>query len=343
MSEIWRLIPNEAEWQDALAALPSPHVLQSWSWGDLKSRWGWTAQHWLLHDDDGSACAMLVLRRSFGPLCMLYAPKGPVARDMRAYERGLAKLESLGRAQRAVWVKADGDPPAISGSAWSAADLDAARAAFTQRSWRRSAEPVQFRNTMLTDLRADDEHLLAAMSSKCRYNVRLAEKRGVSVRVVSNLTGNDAETLYAMYSETGARDGFGIRSREYYLDAWRTMNAVGFIAEHADQPLGGIVLFTHARRAWYFYGMSRSVGREHMPNHLLQWQAMRWARDHGCETYDWWGAPEQLVESDSMWGVYRFKQSFGAAFAEGVGAWDFAPFPALDFLYRKIRRARREE
>ena len=155
MSEIWRLIPNEAQWQDALAALPSPHVLQSWSWGDLKSRWGWTAQHWLL-DDDGPACAMLVLRRSFGPLCMLYAPKGPVARDMRAYERGLAKLESLGRSQRAIWVKADGDPPAISGSAWSAADLDAARAAFTQRSWRRSAEPVQFRNTMLTDLRADD-------------------------------------------------------------------------------------------------------------------------------------------------------------------------------------------
>jgi peptidoglycan pentaglycine glycine transferase (the first glycine) len=338
MSASWRLVTDESSWRTALAALPSPHVLQSWRWGELKSRWGWSAQRWLL-EDDGPACAVQVLRRAFGPLCMLYAPKGPVARDLRAYERGLAHLESLGRAQRAVWVKVDGDPPAANGPVWSAADLDAARATFARRRWRSSPEPVQFRNTMLTDLRADDEQLLAAMSSKCRYNVRLAERRGVQVRVVSPVSGPDAEALYAMYAETGARDGFGIRSREYYLDAWRSMDAVGFVAEHDGQPLGGIVAFAYGRRAWYFYGMSRSLGREHMPNYLLQWHAMRWARDHGCDTYDWWGAPETLVESDSMWGVYRFKQSFGAAFAEGVGAWDFAPFPLLLAAYRRLRRS----
>ncbi|MCX6017133.1 MAG: peptidoglycan bridge formation glycyltransferase FemA/FemB family protein [Chloroflexi bacterium] len=340
MSGAWQLVPDETQWQTSLAALPSPHVLQSWPWGEFKSRWGWTAQRWLL-EDNGPACAMQVLRRSFGPLCMLYATKGPVARDVASYEHGLARLESLGHAQRAVWVKVDGDPPA-SHSAWTAADLDAMRAHLTQRHWHRSTEPVQFRNTMLTDLRADDEQLLARMSSKCRYNVRLAEKRGVQVRVIPMLEGADAEALYAMYAETGARDGFGIRERAYYLDAWRSMNAVGFIAEREGEALGGIVLFRHEHRAWYFYGMSRSIGREHMPNHLLQWQAMRWAREQGCDTYDWWGAPEQLVESDSMWGVYRFKQSFGAEFAEGIGAWDYTPSRLLFALYRRIRGKSRE-
>jgi len=341
MSTSWRLVTDESNWRTALAALPSPHVLQSWRWGELKSRWGWSAQRWLL-EDDGPACAMQVLRRAFGPLGMLYAPKGPAARDVAAYERGLAQLESLGRAQRAVWVKVDGDPPAA-GTAWTGSDLAAVRAALARRRWRSSPEPVQFRNTMLTDLRADDDALLARMSSKCRYNVRLAERRGVQIRRIAPVAGADAELLYDMYAETGARDGFGIRSREYYLDAWRAMGAVGFLAEHDGQPLGGIVAFAYGRRAWYFYGMSRSVGREHMPNYLLQWHAMRWARECGCDTYDWWGAPEELIESDSMWGVYRFKQSFGAEFAEGVGAWDFAPFPPLLAAYRRLRRTRMGE
>jgi lipid II:glycine glycyltransferase (peptidoglycan interpeptide bridge formation enzyme) len=336
VSGAWRRITNEDEWRNALAALPSPHVLQSWAWGELKSRWGWTAQRWLL-DDGGPACAVQVLRRPLGPLGMLYAPKGPVARDAAAYERGLAHLEHLGRTQRAVWVKVDGDPPAVDSSSWTAEALDAVRSALTRRRWRRSPEPVQFRNTMLTDLRADDDALLAQMSSKCRYNVRLAERRGVQVRRITPVDGPDAALLYDMYAETGARDGFGIRSREYYLDAWRTMRAVGFLAEHEGVPLGGIVAFAYGRRAWYFYGMSRSVGREHMPNYLLQWHAMCWAREQGCDAYDWWGAPEQLVETDSMWGVYRFKQSFGAEFAEGVGAWDFAPFPLLLAAYRRMR------
>ncbi len=185
--------------------------------------------------------------------------------------------------------------------------------------------------------------MLAAMKPKCRYNIRLAEKRGVTVRVVPVIDGDDARLLYDMYAETAQRDGFLIREAAYYFDAWRAMNAIGFVAEKDGEPLGGIVLFTFAKRAWYFYGMSRNAGREHMPNYLLQWAAMRWARDQGCEVYDWWGAPENPDdENDSMAGVWRFKQSFGAQFVEGVGAWDFAPVPLLyraylDFGARFIR------
>jgi peptidoglycan pentaglycine glycine transferase (the first glycine) len=334
----WRTVTDQAEWQSALDALPAAHALQSWAWGAFKSRWGWSAQRWLLEDLHGPLCALQVLRRAIGPLCALYATKGPAARDTGAYALGLAQLEHLGRSQRAIWVKADGDPPAGPSGTWTPDDLAAVRHALTTRGWRKSGDQVQFRNTMLSDLRANDETLLARMGSKCRYNVRLAERRGVTVRVVQPVQGADAELLYAMYAETGARDKFTIRERAYYLDAWQAMNATGLIAEREGEALGGIVLFTQGRRAWYFYGMSRSTGREHMPNHLLQWQAMRWARDNGCDTYDWWGAPEVLVETDSMWGVYRFKESFGAQFAEGVGAWDYAPSRLLYRAYEKVRR-----
>ena len=70
-----------------------------------------------------------------------------------------------------------------------------------------------------------------------------------------------------------------------------------------------------------------------MPNHLLQWEAMRWAKAQGCTTYDWWGAPDVLEESDPMWGVYRFKEGFGGEFVPHIGAWDFPISRSLYWLY----------
>lgn len=328
---MWRRISHAAVWNDALRRFDWPHVLQSWEWGEFKSRWGWSAQRWALIGDDGLPCALVqLLRREIGPLRVLYAPKGPVtAPDPGCYQQALAWLERQARAQRAVWVKLDGDllSPSL--------DLPQARDILRRRSWFPSPNQVQFRNTAHTDLRGSDDELLARMKPKWRYNIRLAEKRGVTVRMAQP---DDDALLYRMYAETGARDGFIIREPAYYADAWRAMNATGFIAERDGEALAGLVLFTFADRAWYFYGMSYSHGREHMPNHLLQWTAMRWARDHGCRIYDWWGVPERLDESDPMWGVYRFKEGFGAQFVEGLGAWDYAPSRLLYWLWQRLRR-----
>ncbi len=328
----WTQITDPVAWARALEQFPAPHTLQSWAWGDFKSRWGWSATHWA-----HPTAALQILRRRAGPFAVLYAPKGPVTRDLAGYTAALSQLESQARSSRALWVKIDGDPaPEGVGAAWTPESLEQTRALLRVRGWRPANDQIQFRNTMLTDVRATDEALLARMGSKCRYNVRLAERRGVTIRLVQPVTGADAALIYAMYAETGTRDGFFVRDAEYYLDAWRSMDAVALIAEHNGEALGSLVLFKTGARAWYFYGMSRSIGREHMPNHLLQWHALRWARDSGCAVYDWWGAPEALVETDSMWGVYRFKESFGAQFVEGVGAWDFAPSALLYKTYGQV-------
>lgn len=329
---MWQRITRAGDWNDALLRFEWPHVLQSWEWGEFKSRWGWSAQRWALMGDDGCPRALVqLLRRNIGPLCALYAPKGPVTLpDALCYREALEWLERQARAQRAVWVKLDGDPlsPAF--------DVSQARNMLRRRAWFFSPSQIQFRNTAHTDLRARDDELLARMKPKWRYNIRLAEKRGVTVRIAQP---DDDALLYRMYAETAARDGFIIREQPYYADAWRAMGATGFIAERDGEALAGLILFTFAGRAWYFYGMSRSQGREHMPNHLLQWTAMRWARDHGCQVYDWWGAPERLDESDPMWGVYRFKEGFGAQFVEGLGAWDYAPSRLLYRLALRVYRS----
>ncbi len=143
-----------------------------------------------------------------------------------------------------------------------------------------------------------------------------------------------------MYAQTSLRDGFVIRSAQYYQDAWGSFMSAGLaqplIAEAEGQALGALILFKFSRSAWYMYGMSREIQRDKMPNHLLQWEAMRWAKSQGCETYDFWGAPDEFVESDPMWGVWKFKEGFGGDVVKYIGAWDYAPVPWIYQLYSAV-------
>ena len=100
--------------------------------------------------------------------------------------------------------------------------------------------------------------------------------------------------------------------------------------------MAGIFLLRYGSTTWYFYGASSEQRRRDMPNYLLQWEALRWARAQGCTRYDWWGAPTDIDdENDPMSGVWRFKAGFGAQFQPHIGAWDWSPAPLLYALYRE--------
>jgi lipid II:glycine glycyltransferase (peptidoglycan interpeptide bridge formation enzyme) len=166
--------------------------------------------------------------------------------------------------------------------------------------------------------------------------MRLAGRRGVEVRRGSI---EDLDLLYRMYAETSVRDGFVIRHEEYYADAWGSFIEAGmaqpFIAEVEGQPVAGLIAYRFSETAYYLYGMSIDKHREKMPNYLLQWEAMRWAKEQGCTRYDLWGAPDEIDKNDPMYGVYRFKDGFGAKFVRTTGAWDLPLRPLLYALYTR--------
>jgi len=203
--------------------------------------------------------------------------------------------------------------------------------------WRESDEQVQFRNTVWLDLSGSEEDWLARMKQKARYNLRLSQRKGVQVRVGSQA---DLAQLYRMYAETSVRDGFVIRNETYYLSLWQTFMERGLaqplVAEVDGEMVAGIFLFTFAGRAWYLYGMSRQAHRDKMPNYLLQWEAMRLAKSRGCTQYDLWGAPDVFDESDSMWGVFRFKEGLGGQVVRTAGALDYPSRPILYTLYTRV-------
>ncbi|MCB0076745.1 MAG: peptidoglycan bridge formation glycyltransferase FemA/FemB family protein [Anaerolineales bacterium] len=307
------------------------HVLASWQWGDFKSRWGWRPTRVAWHDGAGVVAAAQLLRRPIPrtPFAIGYASKGPIGEldDPVVAQRVLADLVAEAKRQRCLFVKIDPDMPTRT------PDFVAL---LRREGWQRG-EPIQFPNTATISLAPERDELLAAMKSKTRYNIRLAERRGIEV---SEGSAADYALFYEMYRETAARDGFLIRPRAYYLDLWRALDRQSMshllIAAKEGTPVAGLILFTFGETAWYFYGASTDLHRRDMPTYALQWAAIEWAKRHGFASYDLWGAPTDLNdESDGLAGVWRFKEGFAPTFREQIGAWDYPIFPLGYRLYNE--------
>lgn len=349
------------------------HVKAKYGWNPLYAVWGADGS-WKVESNPSQlstfrspVAAALILKRQIlrsgfaARLSILYTPKGPLFdwSNTPLRNRVLDDLQSFAKKQGAIFLKMD--PDVVLGTGIPQSEDDTVdqdgltlESELKKRGWRYSLDQIQFKNTVLIDLMLSEEELLRRMKQKTRYNIRLGEKKGVALRVG---TQNDFNMLYKMYAETSVRDGFVIRDAGYYKTVWSTFIANAespvsnlqllisnyqlpftepLIAEVNGEPVAAIFVFYFARRAYYVYGMSRDVHREKMPTYLLQWEAMKRAKAKGCLVYDLWGAPDVFDESDSMWGVYRFKEGLGGKVVRTLGAWDFAPNPLWYKLYSEI-------
>jgi lipid II:glycine glycyltransferase (peptidoglycan interpeptide bridge formation enzyme) len=157
-----------------------------------------------------------------------------------------------------------------------------------------------------------------------------------------------------MMTATGGRDNFGVHSMEYYQLAYDLFHPIGLcellVANFENKPIASIMVFASGKRAWYVYGASSDSERNRMPAYLLQWEAIRWAKNRGCLEYDLWGIPdedEQTLEAgfthrnSGLWGVYRFKRGFGGEIKRSIQALDKVYMPWLYSFYLR-RMAGRE-
>ena len=361
---------NPEQWNEVIASLPGAHVLQTWEWGKVKSQFGWSPHYlfWLqergkielitnklLNDTKKKhlVAAALILQRKIviggfsHRMGVLYLPKGPLLdwNDALLRQRVLQDLGKFAQNQSAIFIKIDPDIevgkgfPGMNGSNVSPLGLSVVND-LKADGWQFSDEQVQFRNTVLIDLLPGEEELLANMKQKTRYNINLAMRKGVNIRTGKT---SDFSMLFKMYAETSLRDGFVIRNETYYREVWNAFmhsqkpasftspSAEALIAEVDGNPIAGAIIFRFAEKAWYLYGMSTVAHRDKMPNYLLQWEAIKRSKAANCTTYDLWGAPDEFVESDPLWGVYRFKEGLGGTVHRYIGAWDL---PVNRMLYR---------
>ncbi|GCF06615.1 hypothetical protein KDI_01790 [Dictyobacter arantiisoli] len=313
------------QWDAFVAEHANGHFLQSWGWGELKALAGWHPVRLALWDGERIVAGAQVLRKSVAhiPLAvghLAYIPRGPII-DWQQAElctTFFVLLHDYLRWQGAVALHWEPDVEAASSAGNAIAQYVA--------SWRGTSaipatQPVR---TIILDLEPSEERLLAQMKEKWRYNIRLGMRKGVTVRVASSL--EDVAAWYALLQTTGERDQFGIHDLAYYQRAWQIFAPRDelrlLLAEHDGQLLAGIVVVLLARQAIYLYGASSNTSRHLMPNYVLQWEAIRWARQCGARFYDFWGIPATDAEDEAMAGVYRFKRGWGGRMVHYVGGYE---------------------
>ncbi len=324
------------EWAEFFAIYPDAHILQTPEWGDIKSNFHWEVARFR-HTDCG---AQVLLRHLPLGFKVAYIPMGPIG-NMDHWDELLAEIDEFCRGQRVVFLKVELD-------SW---DIPNVSDLLIQTGFISSPHTIQPTATILINLRETEDSLLAKMKQKTRYNIRLAARKGVTIS-----ESKDINAFYKLMEETGNRDGFGIHTKEYYQYTYDAFSPSGrcqlFFAEFVGKILAGLMVFIQGRRSWYFYGASGSEHRELMPNYLLQWEAIKWARLHGCQDYDLWGVPDEDIDtleanftrrSDGLWGVYRFKRGWGGRLVHSSGAWDRIYSPRIYQLYDIWTRRRASE
>ncbi len=345
--------PAETAWDTFSATHPNGHILQTSRWARLKSEFGWGVS--FVPFRAGPALkepllggASLLLRRLPLGLTLAYVPRGPVVDwGNPGYASALLVVLRETCLKRHIGIlKIEPELP----------DTPEVAAMLAGSGFRRSPQRIQPLSTIHVDLDADDDAILAHMKPKWRYNIRLAERKGVTVR---EGTTADLLVIQALMDATGARDGFGVHNLAYHTAATELFGPPGMmawlIAEYEGRMLAAIAVFAFGKLAWYMWGASSDEHRNLMPNHAVQWAAMRWAKARGCTVYDLWGVPDEVganpdayLEPESwgqggLWGVYRFKQGFGGHVVRYTGAWDMPLSRPAYALYRLALRVRARE
>ncbi len=326
---------SSKEWDSLLTSGDRPSFLQSWEWGELKRGFGWTPVRLAVCNSDDAPVAgaqmliktkrLLGISPRFG---VAYIPRGPFGAATQQEFRELINV-AIERASRegAAFIRVE---PAADG-------IDAVLAAMDEASFKPAPQYVQIQSTGYVELSRTEDELLASFKPKTRYNVRLAKRRNVDVRVADNQA--DLESFYRLTVTTGRRDGFAVHGPGYYRAVWDTFAESKrrlLIASVNGEDVSALFAVVCGDMATYLYGASSDRYRNTMSNYLLQWEAMLWAKRQGCSTYDFWGMADPASENDPMAGVHRFKAGFRPVSVLHAGTFDLPLRPSAYLAITRI-------
>ena len=336
---------EEKEYEEFVESHYKGHFAQSLKWAKLKKEWN----HEIItvRDEKGKIKGSMLLLIRKTPLfnsSLIYSPRGPVCNidDKETFKELTQKAEEVAKKHKAFMLKID---PDISNS-----DMDFKQMA--KENGYKIIEKVKDINEVthprivfrLNVKDKTEDELFASFHQKTRYNIRLATKKGVTVR---EGTREDIAEFQKIMEVTGARDKFPIRSKEYFEEVYDTMGKEHvkiFFADYDGQAIATTYNFVYGNKVWYMYGGSLNEKRNLMPTYLLQWEGIKLAKERGCDIYDFRGICAVDMEHRNE-GLYRFKKGFNPDLIEFTEIYKvynkfvYFVFKKLFPLYRKIRVA----
>ncbi len=284
-------------------------ILQSWNWGEFQASVG---QKIYRFSSDDFICLGIESDLPMGKK-YIYCPRGPLGN----FESALADLKKLSDDHTVIFTRVE--PP-------QAVDLPTA------------LKNIQPKNNWMLGLEKTEEELLIGMKPKTRYNINLAQRKGVTVR-----EGTQAELIdfFKLMLETAKRNQFKLHPQNYYLQMWDHLAPVNLkllLAEYQGQTLAGMLLSVYGDTATYLHGGSAEKLKEAMAPYVLHWEAIRLSKKIGCKNYDFGGIAPDGAASHAWAGITRFKKGFGGFEVTYPGAFDLVYSPIWYNVYKQGRK-----
>ncbi len=330
-----------AQWRDFVAASPHGDVLQTLEWGAVK-RPEYTPIPVSIELANGYAATCLVLKKRLpAGRCYFYLSRGPILdwSDEKTVRAMFETLRDLAKTHRAIFIRTD---PCVLDDTPGIKNLLKELGCVISPDSGSIFGGLQPRCNMKLDISAPAaEFFEQKFESKWRYNTRLATKKGVTIK--TDCTREDLKIFHDIYRVTGERNEFKGYSLAYFEKMWDALEPAGilklFIAQHEEQPLSAAIAFKLPPQAWYMFGASSNEKRNLMPNHLMQWTMMQWAKENGCTSYDFRGVPDPDLHDIPAHeeGLVKFKTGFGAEMTRYVGEYDLPINQSLYWAWTSAR------
>lgn len=326
---------SKKEYKKFLESHERCNFQQSLEWAEVKKPY-WKPEVILAEDEDGniigSLCVLIRKIPIFGNI--MYSSRGPVC-DI--HDIGVMKQLTDGAKELAKKYNANSlriEPDILSNDEIFR-EIAINLGYKIKDDAKDFKDEIQPRYVFRLDIKnKTEEEILAGFKQKWRYNIRLAGKKGV---VVKEGTREDLKAFHEIMVETGKRDGFITRPLEYFekmYDCLGPKHMKLLMAYYEDKPISGVIPIFYGNKTWYLYGASSNKHRNLMPNYLLQWEMIKMAIERKDDVYDFRGVSGVVDETHPQYGLYRFKQGFGATFTEFIGE-IYIPFKPLTYkLYR---------
>lgn len=323
-----------SEYEQFIQSHPKGHFMQSPQWAAVKKNW---RNEIIVERENGQIVAslsFLIRRLPSTPYHIMYAPRGPVCdiHDTAMVRKLIEDTRVLAKENRACVVLLDPDVPAEE-THFVHLLTDAGFHLKNGKNFEGTQPRFVFRLNVQNQT-IDD--LMAKFHSKTRYNIRVALKNGVEVKIADR---SEAKTFYEIMLETGMRDNFVTRPLSYFEDMLDCLgeHARLYMAYYEGRPIAGTIAVHYGNKVWYLYGASSNAYRNVMPNYLLQLEMIRWAVDEHCDIYDFRGVSGDLSPENPLYGLYKFKKGFSGDLTEFVGEFELITRP---FIYHSMQRAR---
>ena len=336
---------NIERYKEFIQAHPKGHFMQSPEWAALKS--SWINEIILVEDKDGvikGAMSVLIRKVPYLGSTMMYSPRGPVcdSHDAETLKELLEKAKILAKKYKCYALKMDPDIE-IEDTEFESILKSIG---FQVKRGLKNYEGIQPRFVFRLDVKdKTEEEIMQNFHHKTRYNIRLAQKKGVEIKYG---TRADIADFHNIIVDTGIRDKFVVRTREYYESVYDNLgpeHVKVFMAYYEGKPIAGTIAILYGNKCWYLYGASKNEHRNIMPNYLLQWEMIKMSISSGCDIYDFRGVPGNIDDSNHMSGLYKFKVGFSGKFTEFVGMFDYVFNPFMYFcaengitVFRESRR-----